>query len=213
MVKAFIFDFDGLIVDTETPWYYAFRDIYEEHGVELGLELWSKNVGTSFEEFHPFLYLEHALQKKIDHDHIKLLSEQKYEVYLGQAAILPGVYELLQSAREKGIQLAVASSSTRDWVHGYLQKLDIFDYFTVVHTSEDVKRVKPDPELYLLALESLGIEASEAIVFEDSPNGLKAANGAGIRCIIVPNEVTRGLEFAMHELRLSSLAEIDMEAL
>lgn len=109
MVKAFIFDFDGLIVDTETPWYYAFRDIYEEHGVELGLELWSKNVGTSFEEFHPFLYLEQALQKKIDHDHIKLLSEQKYEVYLGQAAILPGVYELLQSAREKGIQLAVAS--------------------------------------------------------------------------------------------------------
>lgn len=63
MVKAFIFDFDGLIVDTETPWYYAFRDIYEEHGVELGLELWSKNVGTSFEEFHPFLYLEQALQK------------------------------------------------------------------------------------------------------------------------------------------------------
>ncbi|WP_432749951.1 HAD hydrolase-like protein [Paenibacillus amylolyticus] len=64
MVKAFIFDFDGLIVDTETPWYYAFRDIYEEHGVELGLDLWSKNVGTSFEEFHPFLYLEQALQKR-----------------------------------------------------------------------------------------------------------------------------------------------------
>lgn len=213
MVKAFIFDFDGLIVDTETPWYYAFRDIYEEHGVELGLELWSKNVGTSFEEFHPFLYLEQVLQQKIDHEHIKLLSEQKYEAYLGQAAILPGVYELLQSAREKGIQLAVASSSTRDWVHGYLQKLGIFDYFTVVHTSEDVKRVKPDPELYLLALQSLGVEASEAIVFEDSPNGLKAANAAGIRCIIVPNEVTRGLEFTMHERRLSSLAEMDMEAL
>ncbi|MDP9698003.1 HAD family hydrolase [Paenibacillus polysaccharolyticus] len=207
-LKAIIFDFDGLIVDTETPWYYAFRDIYEEHGVELGLELWSKNVGTSFEEFHPYRYLEQMLQKEINHEQIRLLSEQKYESYLGQASMLPGVLELLDAAREKGIRLAVASSSTRDWVHGYLQKLGLFDYFEVIHTSDDVKRVKPDPELYLLTLQKLGVEADEAIVFEDSPNGLKAANAAGIRCYIVPNEVTRGLEFTMHERRLSSLAEM-----
>ncbi|MGG4128376.1 HAD family hydrolase [Paenibacillus illinoisensis] len=213
MIKAFILDFDGLILDTETPWYYAFRDIYQEHGIELGLDLWSKNVGTDFEEFHPFMYLEQALQKSIDHDQIKLLSEQKYTSYLGQATILPGVHELLQSAREKGIQLAVASSSTRDWVHGYLHKLGIFEQFAVIHTAEDVKRVKPDPELYLLALHSLGIEASEAVVFEDSPNGLKAAKAAGIRCVIVPNEVTRDLEFQLHDLRLSSLAEIDVHIL
>ncbi|WP_390581102.1 HAD family hydrolase [Paenibacillus illinoisensis] len=213
MIKAFILDFDGLILDTETPWYYAFRDIYQEHGIELGLDLWSKNVGTDFEEFHPFLYLEQALQRPIDHDQIKLLSEQKYTSYLGQATILPGVHELLRTAREKGIQLAVASSSTRDWVHGYLHKLGIFKQFAVIHTAEDVKRVKPDPELYLLALHSLGIEASEAVVFEDSPNGLKAAKAAGIRCVIVPNEVTRDLEFQLHDLRLSSLAEIDVEIL
>lgn len=213
MVKAFILDFDGLIVDTETPWFYAFRDIYKEHGLELGLELWSKNVGTSFEEFHPFLYLEQVLQKPIDHDHIKLLSEQKYEAYLGQAAILPGVHELLHAAREKGIRLAVASSSTRDWVHGYLRTLGIFELFDVIHTAEDVQRVKPNPELYLLALESLGIAASEAVVFEDSPNGLKAAKAAGIRCVIVPNEVTRNLEFTKYDLRLTSLAEITMEIL
>lgn len=213
MIKAFILDFDGLILDTETPWYYAFRDIYQEHGIELGLDLWSKNVGTDFEEFHPFLYLEQALQRPIDHDQIKLLSEQKYTSYLGQATILPGVHELLRTAREKGIQLAVASSSTRDWVHSYLHKLGIFEQFAVIHTAEDVKRVKPDPELYLLALHSLGIEASEAVVFEDSPNGLKAAKAAGIRCVIVPNEVTRDLEFHLHDLRLSSLAEIDVEIL
>ncbi|MEN1986786.1 HAD family hydrolase [Paenibacillus hubeiensis] len=213
MVKAFILDFDGLIVDTETPWYYAFRDIYQEHGLELGLELWSRNVGTDFEDFHPYLYLEETLQRSIDHDHIKRLSEQKYAAYLGQAAILPGVLELLQSAREQGIRLAVASSSTRDWVHGYLQTLGIFDQFAVIHTAEDVKRVKPDPELYLLALKSLGIEASEAVVFEDSPNGLKAAKAAGIRCVIVPNEVTRNLQFQLHDLRLSSLIEFQLEKL
>ncbi|MGQ8875305.1 HAD family hydrolase [Paenibacillus sp. TSA_86.1] len=213
MVKALIFDFDGLIVDTETPWYYAFRDIYAEHGVELELELWSKNVGTSFQEFHPYQYLEQALQRKIDYERMQLLSEQKYEAYLGQAVILPGVLELLQLARDHGIQLAVASSSTRDWVHGYLLKLDLLHYFDIIHTSEDVKRVKPDPELYVLTLQSLGVEASEAIVFEDSPNGLKAANTAGIRCYIVPNEVTRKLQFSKHERRLTSLAEISMELL
>ncbi|WP_405156703.1 HAD family hydrolase [Paenibacillus sp. FSL K6-0108] len=213
MVKAFILDFDGLIVDTETPWFYAFRDIYKEHGLELGMELWSKNVGTSFEEFHPFLYLEQALQQPIDHDQIRLLSEQKYEAYLGQAAILPGVLEMLHAAREKGIRLAVASSSTRDWVHGYLRTLGVIELFDVIHTSEDVKRVKPDPELYQLALESLGIGAAEAVVFEDSPNGLKAAKAAGIRCVIVPNEVTRNLEFSKYDLRLTSLAELTMEIL
>lgn len=212
-LKAIIFDFDGLIMDTETPWYYAFRDIYQEHGVELSLGLWSRNVGTNFDEFNPFLYLEEALQTPIDHDYIKELSEQKYAVYIGEAGLLPGVAELLASVKQRNLQLAVASSSTRDWVHSYLKKLGIFEAFDVIHTSEDVQRVKPDPELYELTLARLGIDASEAIVFEDSPNGLKAAKAAGIRCIVVPNEVTRDLEFLNFDQRLASIAEFDLEAL
>ncbi|BFT73625.1 HAD-IA family hydrolase [Paenibacillus sp. P36] len=211
-LKAIIFDFDGLIIDTESPWYHAFKDIYQEHGVELSLELWCKNVGTTFDEFNPYVYLETSIQKPLDHGYIKQLSHEKYAVYLGEAKLLPGVLHLLEAAKSRGLRIGLASSSTRDWVHKYLKQQGIFSYFDVIHTADDVKRVKPDPELYTLTLEKLGVAAGEALVFEDSPNGLKAAKAAGIRCVIVPNDVTRNLEFIAHDLRVASLDEIDLGA-
>ncbi|MEB4796093.1 HAD family hydrolase [Paenibacillus chondroitinus] len=211
-LKAIIFDFDGLIMDTESPWYHAFKDIYQEHGVELSLELWCKNVGTTFDEFNPYVYLETSIQKPLDHGYIKQLSHEKYAVYLGEAKLLPGVLHLLEAAKSRGLRIGLASSSTRDWVHKYLKQQGIFSYFDVIHTADDVKRVKPDPELYTLTLEKLGVAAGEALVFEDSPNGLKAAKAAGIRCVIVPNDVTRNLEFIAHDLRVASLDEIDLGA-
>ncbi len=192
-MKAVIFDFDGLLLDTETPWYYVFKEAYSAYGLDLPLSLWARNVGTNFDEFHPYQYLEQHVEGPIDLKQLQSDLEKNYELRMENVQLLPGVTELLQQARQRSMMLAVASSSTRDWVHKYLKSFGLLPLFDVVVTADDVKCVKPDPELYKLAMHRLGVSPYEAVAFEDSPNGLKAANAAGIRCIIVPNEVTQEL--------------------
>lgn len=208
-MKAVIFDFDGLLLDTETPWYYVFKEAYSTYGLDLPLSLWARNVGTNFDAFHPYQYLEQQVGKSIDLKRLQSELEQNYELRMNNAQLLPGVIEILQQARQRSMMLAVASSSTRDWVHKYLQLFGLLPLFDAVVTSDDVQCVKPEPELYKLAMHQLGVSPNETIAFEDSPNGLKAANAAGIRCIIVPNEVTRELDFPPYERRIESLLEFD----
>ena len=91
--------------------------------------------------------------------------------------------------------------------YSFLEELQIREYFEVIKTREDVEKVKPDPALYRVAIEELGIKPSEAVVFEDSLNGLRAAVAAGLTCVVVPNDVTRNLPFENHHLRIESMRE------
>ncbi|NQX67155.1 HAD family hydrolase [Paenibacillus alba] len=211
MLKAAIFDFDGLLLDTETPWYHVFKEVYVLCGLDLPMELWARHVGSSLDAFNPYEYLKEHVDEPIDLVQIQSHLEMRYEQRMENAQLRPGVLKLLYKAREVGMKIAVASSSTHDWVSGYLKSFGLMSLFDEVVTSDDVKRVKPDPELYKLAMHKLGVSSFETIAFEDSPNGLKAANAAGIRCIIVPNEVTKELEFPPYERRLNSLLEFDLD--
>ncbi|GGI45634.1 hypothetical protein GCM10008018_13140 [Paenibacillus marchantiophytorum] len=211
MLKAAIFDFDGLLLDTETPWYHVFKEVYALYGLELPMELWARHVGSSLEAFNPYAYLKEHANEPIDLVQIQSHLEMRYEQRMENAQLRPGVLKILHKASERGIKLAVASSSAHDWVSRYLKSFGLMSLFDEVVTSDDVQKVKPDPELYKLAMRKLGVSAFETIAFEDSPNGLKAANGAGIRCIIVPNEVTKELEFPQYERRLNSLLEFDLD--
>lgn len=116
--------------------------------------------------------------------------------------------EYLLEAKELGLNIGLASSSGREWVEGYLKKLNIFSYFDVIRTRDDVSRVKPDPELYVKAVEALGVAKSEVFAFEDSLNGLKAARAAGIQCVVVPNSVTAHLDFTDYSLKISSMSDL-----
>lgn len=204
-MKAIIFDFDGLIVDTETIWFHSFRDAVREYGGELPLEEFAKCIGTTDEVLYAYLkeqlkekFNEHALKEKVT-----TLHKEKMKIPKAR----DGVKEYLEEAKELGLKIALASSSSREWVVRFLEELQIRDCFEVIKTREDVERVKPDPALYKVTIEELGIELSEAVVFEDSLNGLKAAVAAGLKCIVVPNDVTRNLQFENHHLRIESMKE------
>ncbi|MED1105750.1 HAD family hydrolase [Bacillus paramycoides] len=204
-MKAIIFDFDGLIVDTETIWFHSFRDAVREYGGELPLEEFAKCIGTTDEVLYAYLkeqlkekFNEHALKGKVT-----TLHKEKMKIPKAR----DGVKEYLEEARELGLKIALASSSSKEWVVRFLEELQIREYFEVIKTREDVEKVKPDPALYRIAIEELGIELSEAVVFEDSLNGLKAAIAAGLKCVIVPNDVTRNLQFENHHLRIESMKE------
>ena len=211
-IKALIFDFDGLIVDTETPHYHSWMRLYAEHGVELRLERWLLDIGTHG-MFDPCADLEELLGKPIDRE-TTLRDRRAHHISLcEQEALRPGVQALLQAGHAAGLALAVATSSSRDWVERWLKHHDIRHYFQCVRSRDDVERVKPAPDLFLSAAECLGVAPAECVVLEDSPNGMRAATAAGMRCIAVPNSMTAALELPEVALRLESLAELPLDEL
>ncbi len=127
--------------------------------------------------------------------------------------LLPGVEALLRDARALGLGRAVASSSSCGWVEGWLRRHGIRDLIDVVVARDDVRRVKPDPELFLLAASRLGVDPGACMVLEDSPNGMRAALAAGMRCVAVPNALTRSLARPDVDLVLGSLAERPLAAI
>lgn len=213
MIKAVIFDFDGLIIDTETPWFKAFSEIYQEHGAVLPLETWAQCVGASEKHFNPYDYLEQCINRPVDRNAIRELSQQKYALFIKGKSVNPGVLECLQTAKSLGLKIGLASSSAREWVEGYLRNLNLLDYFDYLCTKEQVKNVKPDPELYLNVLNHFGVNGDQAIAFEDSPNGASAAKQAGIYCVIVPNGITAKLNFDCYDLKVPSLKDFNLAIL
>lgn len=213
MLKALIFDFDGLILDTEMPSYQAWEEIYREYGAHLAWSDWVKCIGASYEAFDPYAHLERQIGRKVDRQSIRRRYNERRLALIAGQPILPGVAALIAEAREAGLRLAVASSSSRAWVAGHLERLDLLKCFAVVKSADDVARVKPDPALYLAALRDLGVGAAEAIALEDSANGLLAAKRAGLYCVAVPNALTRDLPLDAADMILESLAEANLALL
>ena len=212
-LQALIFDFDGLIVDTETSIYHAWREIYQDHGQELDLATYSDCVGSDHQQFDPMQHLDQLLGRRLDWNTLEPIKEARIRQLLEHQQVLPGVCELLSAAAEQDIACAVASSSSLGWVSGWLEKLELDHHFEIVRTRDHVERIKPHPDLFLAATEGLKIQPAHAIVFEDSEHGLRAAQAAGIHCVAVPNQVTSAGVFHGAAMRLNSLAEIDLESL
>ncbi len=212
MIRALIFDFDGLILDTEGPIYRSWVEVYEEHGVTLPFELWVKTVGSSNQAFHPQHHLEERIGRPLPQAVLDRRIERRFELVLAQN-LPPGVADHVMAARALGLKVGIASSSSMNWVTGHLERLGILDCFDCIKSRDDVDQVKPEPDLYLAVLECLGVAAAEAMAIEDSPNGITAAKRAGLRCVAVPNPITAGLDLSHADLRLESLAEVTLPKL
>lgn len=214
MIDALIFDFDGLIVDTETPAFESWQVMYGEHGHELSLDLWQGALGTTH-GFDALAHLEGLLGRSLDRAaDLERRRQLKAAMSIDQP-LLPGVLTILEQAQALGLPRAVASSSDRAWVEGWLERHAIRHIFTCVRTADDVRLTKPDPELFLSAASCLGLPAERCLVFEDSPNGILAARAAGMRCVAVPGAVTRQLALPPADLvldRLDSLPLIEILA-
>jgi HAD superfamily hydrolase (TIGR01509 family) len=205
-IAAIILDFDGLIVDTETPIFEAWLAVYERHGQLLGLGEWQHALGTHG-GFDPLAHLDKLVGGTLDREAVVLEVKAASARGCDGQPLLPGVESVLRDARALRLGRAVASSSSCGWVESWLRRHAIRELLDVVVARDDVRKVKPDPELFLLAAARLGSEPSACVVFEDSPNGMRAALAAGMRCVAVPNALTRQLERPPVDLVLDSLAE------
>ncbi len=213
MIKALIFDFDGLIIDTETPDYEAWRETFAEHGAVLALEEWSDCIGREYGFIDPGALLEKRLGRGLDRPALKARRKQRLKAMIAEQAVCPGVVDYLDGARARGIRNAVASSAPRRWVAPKLEALGLAGKFECVKCEEDAERAKPAPDLFLAVLEEFAIAPAEAIALEDSPNGVAAAVSAGIFCVAVPNPVTRQLRIEGADLTVDSLAGLPLEEL
>jgi HAD superfamily hydrolase (TIGR01509 family) len=209
-ISALIFDFDGLIVDTEVPIFRAWQRIYREHGQELPLDRWLTIIGTASGPFDPVIDLAKKTGTKLDEAELKALEVLYYQEATALQQLLPGVIDYLVAAHQLGLKTAVASSSTRKWVMDHLNRFGIGGQFDAIVCREDVKRTKPDPDLYLTTLERLGARPDEAIAFEDSSNGIHAAKAAGLFCVVVPNLLTVDLDLTEADLRLLTLEALPL---
>ena len=216
MIKALIFDFDGLILDTETPEFHSWQNIYREHGFELPHEKWGTIIGGGGHSgFDAAEHLSLLSQGRLDSDSLRGRNRLESNSLILTQKPLPGVMDYLRDAKRLGLKLAIASSSEHAWVDSRAQRVGVFDYFDDVIARDDVPpgRVKPNPDLFLLALSRLEVPKDAAIVFEDSPNGVKAANRAGIFVVAVPNQATSGLAFEGADLLLHSLSDLTLSQL
>ncbi len=208
--RALIFDFDGLIIDTEWAAFEAWSAIYREHGQVLPLELWVLCVGSGYGMFDPVVHLGQLTGESLDRQALIHDKEQRKKQQASLLGPMPGVLDRIREAQLLGLHLGLATSSAAVSVLGHAERLGVLSAFQAVVTADQVKNIKPHPELYQLCAQNLGIEPRECIVFEDSLNGVKAAKAAGMTCIAVPNRVTAGLDFSLADLVVESLLHVNL---
>jgi HAD superfamily hydrolase (TIGR01509 family) len=203
MIRALVFDFDGLIIDTETPIIEAWAALHIEAGLPYTKADAAKIVGHVGIPFDPWAAFPPDVERtRLEDEHRK-----RSRAILAHQSLLPGVHTLLTTAREAGLLLGVASNSTHLWVDNHLKRLGLFDLFSAIKCRDDVAQGKPEPEVYLAVTAALGISPSEAVAFEDSTAGSMAAKRAGLWCVAVPNPSTLDHDFSHVDLKLNTLAE------
>ena len=215
MLKALIFDFDGLILDTETPEVLVWQSIYKDHGFELPLDEWKKTIGGyGISNFDAAEHLALLSSGRLDPVSSKARYRKETEAIIHASPILPGVVDMIEQAKAAGIKVAIGSSSPHSWVDTHAKRLNIFHYFDFITCQDDVApgRTKPNPDIYLKSLERLKVQKNEAVVFEDSLNGVEASRRAGIFVVAVPNQLTSQMN-VRGDLTVSSIAELTLQDL
>ena len=204
-IEALIFDFDGLLIDSETPLLEIWQGIYREYGCELTMDRWQHALGT-FGGFDPYADILARTGKGPDRATLQPTIRTRHFEVCTAMPLMPGVEDVLADAAAAGLKTAVASSSSEDWVGPFLRQHGIAEQLDAICTRDDVANVKPAPDLFLLAAERMRVSPARCVVFEDSPNGLRAAHAAGMWAIAVPNALTRPLALPDPHLVLDSLA-------
>lgn len=205
--SAVLFDFDGVLVDTEWAIYQAWLRTFRAHDHDLPLEVYTQCIGSDFATWSPKTHLEDLTGASFDWHDLDARRQAEIMADLEDAGPMEGAVGLLKKLNAQMIPCAVVSSSSHSWVDGWLEKLDLTRYFRTIVCRGDAPRIKPAPDLYLEAAKRLNLAPEKCLVIEDSLNGIKSATAAGMTAWAVPNRVTASLDFSTAARTLGSLAD------
>lgn len=206
--SAVLFDFDGVLVDTEWAIYQAWLRTFQAHGHDLPLSVYTQCIGSDFATWSPKTHLEEMSGLAFDWHDLDASRQREIMHELSAEGTMPGVIDLLEQLTRSGILRAVVSSSSHQWVDGWLEKLAFVHHFETVVCRGDAPQIKPAPDLYLEAAKRLGLRPQDCLVIEDSLNGMHAAEAAGMTVWIVPNRVTADLDFNAADKKFESLTDL-----
>jgi len=210
MIRALIFDFDGLIIDSEVPVAESWREIFEREGVPFPEDLWRTMVGTRENDDVLWNELERLTGRRFPAEQLEPPRRARSIELASCLGPLPGIIDMLDFAASVGVPVAIASSSSSGWVRGHLERLGLLARFAIVCTKEDASRTKPDPAVYVEVVRRLGVDASHAVAFEDSAPGVASAKAAGLIVVAVPGSFTEDMDFSAADLVLGSLGEREL---
>ena len=207
MIEAILFDFDGLMVDSEPHSIASWRAVLRERGVELDAATLDRLLGLRLDETSRLLVERFSLTASPAE-----LGAAKTDYQIahlaGNVRAMPGLKSLLVTIDRRGLRKAIASSGMRRYLEAALQMVGLAGRFSVIVSGEEVARGKPAPDVFLEAARRLGCSPAACLVLEDAPNGLQAAKAAGIRVIAIPNDQSRQLDLSAADWQLPSLAAV-----
>lgn len=205
-IRAVIFDFDGLILDSESPNFAAWCAVFEARECELTMDDWAAEIGT-VGSVAPLALLQERVGTPIDEAAVQQERRAYRDELLAVEVVRPGIHAWLDEACSLELGIAIASSSEYDWVDPHLRRLGLRDRFAHLSCYGDGAAAKPAPDTYLAACSALDVSPHEALAIEDSPNGVAAAKAAGLVCVAVPNAITARLDLGEADVQLASLAD------
>lgn len=208
--RAILFDFDGTIVDTDTPDFRAWAAEFERHGLVLDPAWWLRHLGAQGDGTICVERIVRELGHEIDRAAVMSRHDSALDDLVRAEPARPGVRDLLEASARSGMTNAVVSSASRHWVSRQLQRLGLTGFFSLLVTREDSERHKPDPAPYLLAEQRLGLGSGAAFAVEDSLVGLRSAEGAGVPCLYVPPTMASDAAHAEAEFEVDTLANLDL---
>jgi HAD superfamily hydrolase (TIGR01509 family) len=206
MIRALVFDFDGLILDTESALIEAFEIVHQRAGKTFSRQLALEAVGRTALPFDPWA----AFGPLADRPALERELRQTNRDLLATRSVLPGVAPYLQQARERGLKIGLASNSDHEHVEGHLARLGMLGCFDYLRCIDDVSAGKPEPDLYRAVIEEFGVTGAEAIAFEDSEHGALAAKRAGLWCVAIPGPSSLDHNLTHADLVLASLADFPL---
>jgi HAD superfamily hydrolase (TIGR01509 family) len=209
-----VFDFDGIVIDSETPEYESHRRIFERCGVALTTDEWCDQIGVWTEGHDERWFRELCARSANAPDHHAYHAEKRRifdEVV--PATAMRGIAELLAALGQAGIPAAIASSSPASWVVRAADGLGIRAFFRTIVTGDDVARRKPAPDIYVEAARRLGVDPARSIAIEDSGPGIAAARAAGMKTIAIPHWLTERHDLSGADLRVAHAGELTVARL
>jgi HAD superfamily hydrolase (TIGR01509 family) len=194
-IKAVVFDFDGLMFNTEEIFNRSGRELLRRRGLEMTPELLALMMGRRADEAFPLMIAKLGLTESA----AELRAEERVifqDMLWTEVAPMPGLFELLSHLEERALPKGVATSSRRPYIESVLRKFELVERFNLLLTSEDVVQGKPHPEIYLTAASRLGVQPAEMLVLEDSEIGTRSAGAAGAVAVSIPHEHSRHHDFS-----------------